>query len=147
MVGRRILDVARGVGVDQEGVGRGRVESGTTREVCWNREYGEVAYAHHRVGVDQGRTRDDQGGVGSITISTGSSQDDGIYILVKEIVDNSIDEFVMGNGKQIDIHVKDGVATILVFALLAAYEMFIGAKNNFDLLSNFSLMCIFHNKL
>lgn len=33
----------------------------------------------------------------------GSSQDDGIYILVKEIIDNSIDEYVMGNGKKIDI--------------------------------------------
>ena len=48
-------------------------------------------------------------------LGDGSSQDDGIYILVKEIVDNSIDEFVMGNGKQIDIYVKDGVATIRDF--------------------------------
>lgn len=40
--------------------------------------------------------------------SDGSSADDGIYILLKEILDNSIDEFVMGNGKNIDISVKDG---------------------------------------
>ena len=32
----------------------------------------------------------------------GSSRDDGIYILVKEIVDNSVDEYVMGYGKKID---------------------------------------------
>ncbi|MCH2232048.1 MAG: type IIA DNA topoisomerase subunit B [Crocinitomicaceae bacterium] len=42
----------------------------------------------------------------------GSSADDGIYILVKEVVDNCIDEFVMGNGKKIDITVKDGKVTV-----------------------------------
>jgi topoisomerase IV subunit B len=36
----------------------------------------------------------------------GSSPDDGIYILVKEIVDNAIDEYVMGFGKGIDINVS-----------------------------------------
>ena len=38
-------------------------------------------------------------------IGDGSHPDDGIYILLKEIVDNSIDEFIMGNGKRIDIAV------------------------------------------
>ncbi|MEM6698572.1 MAG: DNA topoisomerase IV subunit B [Bacteroidota bacterium] len=37
----------------------------------------------------------------------GSSADDGIYILVKEVVDNSIDEYVMGHGRQIDITVEE----------------------------------------
>ena len=32
-------------------------------------------------------------------LGDGSSSDDGIYILLKEVIDNSIDEFVMGNGK------------------------------------------------
>ncbi len=41
-------------------------------------------------------------------LGNGSSQDDGIYILVKEVVDNSIDEFVMGHGKKIHIDIKDG---------------------------------------
>jgi len=41
-------------------------------------------------------------------LGDGSSMDDGIYILVKEVVDNSIDEFRMGVGKQIDIQIKDG---------------------------------------
>ena len=36
-------------------------------------------------------------------LGDGSSADDGIYILVKEVVDNSIDEFVMGGGRHIDI--------------------------------------------
>ncbi len=45
-------------------------------------------------------------------LGDGSAADDGIYILVKEIVDNSIDEFVMGNGKKIDVKVKDGKVTV-----------------------------------
>jgi topoisomerase-4 subunit B len=40
-------------------------------------------------------------------LGDGSSQDDGIYILVKEIIDNSIDEYVMGNGKTIEIKITD----------------------------------------
>ncbi|MBL4861877.1 MAG: ATP-binding protein, partial [Crocinitomicaceae bacterium] len=45
-------------------------------------------------------------------LGDGSSADDGIYILVKEVVDNCIDEFVMGNGRCIDIKIKDGKAII-----------------------------------
>ncbi len=39
-------------------------------------------------------------------LGDGSSQDDGIYVLLKEVLDNSIDEFVMGTGKTIDISIK-----------------------------------------
>lgn len=45
-------------------------------------------------------------------LGDGSSQDDGIYILLKEVIDNSIDEFVMGNGKQVDISIQDGIVRI-----------------------------------
>lgn len=41
-------------------------------------------------------------------LGDGSSQDDGIYVLLKEVIDNSIDEFVMGNGKSIDIKIEQG---------------------------------------
>jgi len=41
-------------------------------------------------------------------LGNGSAYDDGIYILIKEVLDNSIDEYVMGNGKKIEITVKDG---------------------------------------
>ena len=41
-------------------------------------------------------------------LGDGSSPDDGIYILLKEVLDNSIDEFVMGAGKTIEINIKDG---------------------------------------
>jgi len=45
-------------------------------------------------------------------LGDGSSADDGIYILVKEIVDNCIDEYVMGYGKKIEIEIQEGSATI-----------------------------------
>lgn len=45
-------------------------------------------------------------------LGDGSSVDDGIYILIKEVVDNSIDEFRMGVGKQINITVQDGSVTV-----------------------------------
>ncbi len=40
-------------------------------------------------------------------LGDGSAYDDGIYVLLKEIVDNSIDEFVMGAGRTIDINLSD----------------------------------------
>ncbi|MFV0147620.1 type IIA DNA topoisomerase subunit B [Empedobacter stercoris] len=45
-------------------------------------------------------------------LGDGSSQDDGIYILLKEIVDNCIDEFVMGAGKTIEINLREDEVTI-----------------------------------
>jgi topoisomerase IV subunit B len=45
-------------------------------------------------------------------LGDGSTADDGIYVLLKEIIDNSIDEFVMGHGKTIDISIKDGAVTV-----------------------------------
>lgn len=45
-------------------------------------------------------------------LGDGASYDDGIYILLKEVIDNSIDEFVMGNGKTIDITIKDGLVKV-----------------------------------
>lgn len=41
-------------------------------------------------------------------LGDGSAPDDGIYILVKEIFDNSIDEYVMGHGKHVDVKIEDG---------------------------------------
>ncbi len=45
-------------------------------------------------------------------LGDGASSDDGIYILLKEVIDNSIDEYFMGHGKQIDIEVKDGRVSV-----------------------------------
>ena len=48
-------------------------------------------------------------------MGNGSSPDDGIYVLLKEVIDNSIDEYVMGNGKSIDISIKKDNVTIRDF--------------------------------
>ncbi len=45
-------------------------------------------------------------------LGDGSSSDDGIYILIKEVLDNSVDEFVMGAGKTIEILVKENRVSI-----------------------------------
>ena len=45
-------------------------------------------------------------------LGDGSAPDDGIYILVKEVVDNSIDEFAMGAGTEIVIKVEEGMVTV-----------------------------------
>ncbi|AND65467.1 DNA topoisomerase IV [Flavobacterium covae] len=45
-------------------------------------------------------------------LGDGSSPDDGIYILVKEVLDNCIDEFVMGAGRTIEVTLKDRTVTV-----------------------------------
>lgn len=45
-------------------------------------------------------------------LGDGSAPDDGIYVLIKEVLDNCIDEHVMGFGKTIEVTVKDGMAKI-----------------------------------
>ncbi len=45
-------------------------------------------------------------------LGDGSSVDDGIYVLVKEVVDNCIDEFAMGQGKRIEITIAEGGVTV-----------------------------------
>lgn len=45
-------------------------------------------------------------------LGEGSSRDDGIYVLLKETIDNSIDEFVMGNGKRIEIEIDGSQVSV-----------------------------------
>ncbi len=45
-------------------------------------------------------------------LGDGNAPDDGIYVLLKEVIDNSIDEYVMGHGKVIDIKIEDDTVTI-----------------------------------
>ena len=45
-------------------------------------------------------------------LGDGSAHDDGIYILIKEVLDNSIDEYVMGAGKTIEVSVRNNQVTI-----------------------------------
>lgn len=48
-------------------------------------------------------------------LGDGSAFDDGIYVLIKEVLDNCIDEFMMGEGNKIEITLKEGVASIRDF--------------------------------
>jgi topoisomerase-4 subunit B len=59
-----------------------------------------LAHVRHRPGMYIGKLGD------------GSSSDDGIYVLLKEVVDNSIDEFRMGCGKQIEITLSEEAVTV-----------------------------------
>ena len=45
-------------------------------------------------------------------LGNGASHDDGIYVLIKEILDNAIDEFIMGYGKKIDISINNNEVTV-----------------------------------
>ena len=45
-------------------------------------------------------------------LGDGAQADDGIYVLIKEVVDNSVDEFIMGAGRQIDISIADNVVSV-----------------------------------
>jgi DNA gyrase/topoisomerase IV subunit B len=40
-------------------------------------------------------------------LGNGSHPDDGIYILIKEIIDNAVDEFIMGHGKKVDVSIRE----------------------------------------
>src|SRR6201987_2061105 len=45
-------------------------------------------------------------------IGDGSHQDDGCYILLKEVIDNTIDEYIMGHGKEVDISITGNVVAV-----------------------------------
>src|SRR5260370_8219198 len=48
-------------------------------------------------------------------IGDGSHYDDGCYILLKEVIDNAIDEFIMGAGKEVQVAIEDKSVTIRDF--------------------------------
>src|SRR6476620_11706655 len=45
-------------------------------------------------------------------LGDGSSPDDGIYVLVKEVIDNCIDEYTMGYGKSVEINISDKIVSV-----------------------------------
>ena len=69
-------------------------------------------------------------------LGDGTQSDDGIYVLIKEVVDNSVDEFIMGAGKSIEITIEDNVVSVrdygrgipLKSLAAAVSEMNTGAK-------------------
>jgi topoisomerase-4 subunit B len=73
-------------------------------------------------------------------LGDGSASDDGIYVLLKEVMDNSIDEFMMGNGKKIEVRVSNELVTVRDYGrgiplgklLDVASKMNTGAKYDSD---------------
>ncbi|MDD4057534.1 MAG: DNA topoisomerase IV subunit B [Bacteroidales bacterium] len=69
-------------------------------------------------------------------LGDGTSPDDGIYVLLKEVMDNSVDEYAMGYGKQIVISIKDKVVSVRDYGrgipldslIVASSKMNTGAK-------------------
>lgn len=47
-------------------------------------------------------------------LGDGSHPNDGIYVMIKEVIDNAVDEFIMGHGKEIEIHLDLKTATVSV---------------------------------
>ncbi len=47
-------------------------------------------------------------------LGDGSHPDDGIYVMLKEAIDNSVDEFIMGHGKKIEINLNEKTSTVSV---------------------------------
>ena len=54
-------------------------------------------------------------------LGSGTDPDDGIYVLLKEVVDNSIDEYIMGHGKNIDVNVQND--TVLIETMDGAFRL------------------------
>jgi topoisomerase-4 subunit B len=55
-------------------------------------------------------------------LGDGSSPDDGIYILLKEVLDNCIDEFVMGAGKTIEVTIRDKTVNVRDYGRNSSWE-------------------------
>ena len=64
-------------------------------------------------------------------LGDGSNQDDGIYILLKEVVDNAVDEFIMGAGKRIHVTI-DSTGLVRVRGFWPWYPFGQGGRLRFD---------------
>jgi topoisomerase-4 subunit B len=78
--------------------------AGTTTNVAYNEDHIKSLEWHEHIRLRPGMY------IGKL--GDGTSPDDGIYILVKEIIDNSIDEFVMCKGQSIQITISEGWVTV-----------------------------------
>lgn len=78
-----------------------------------NREMDEVAYDESKIktlsSLEHIRLRT---GMYIGRLGDGSNPEDGIYILLKEVIDNAIDEFIMGHGKKVNITLKNNAVTV-----------------------------------
>ena len=65
-------------------------------------------------------------------LGNGNNESDGIYVMLKEIVDNSIDEFAMGFGKQISINIENNKVTVRDFGRGIPLDSVVKATNNLN---------------
>jgi len=87
--------------------GKTGARAGTPRQVAYDeaavKTLSSLEHIRLRTGMYIGRLGD------------GSDIDDGVYILLKEVIDNSVDEFIMGHGKRILVRYKDGMFAVRDF--------------------------------
>ena len=65
-------------------------------------------------------------------LGDGTSPDDGIYILIKEVIDNSIDEFAMGNGKTIELNIEERRVSIRDYGRGIPLESLVDASSKMN---------------
>ena len=82
-------------GKPQNGKANGRAAGPATYDESKIKTLSSLEHIRLRTGMYIGRLGD------------GSDPDDGIYILLKEVIDNAVDEFIMGSGKQIDVRIDE----------------------------------------
>ena len=70
-------------------------------------------------------------------VGDGTSADDGIYVLLKEVVDNSVDEFMQGFGKAIDISITDTTVTVRDFGRGIPLGSLVDASSKLNTGANF----------
>jgi topoisomerase-4 subunit B len=64
-------------------------------------------------------------------LGDGSAHDDGIYVLLKEVIDNSIDEFMRGHGKTIEVTIKEQKVTIRDYGRGIPLKKMVDCESNY----------------
>ena len=63
-------------------------------------------------------------------LGDGSAADDGVYVLIKEVIDNCIDEYTMGHGKQVELTIEGKTVTVRHFGWHAYFVDTNGIRHN-----------------
>ncbi|MFA7201174.1 MAG: ATP-binding protein, partial [Bacteroidales bacterium] len=65
-------------------------------------------------------------------LGDGSTPDDGLYVLIKEVIDNSVDEYAMGHGKIIRVTIEDNKVTVRDYGRGIPFGKVIDAANKMN---------------
>ena len=80
-------------------------------------------------------------------LGNGNNQGDGIYVLLKEVVDNSIDEYAMGYGKQVQIRIEDNEVSVRDYGRGIPLDSVVKAVGTFRLAEGVSLFSVLRTML